>query len=139
MRTIQKYEFYSSVAAIVAAIVQIAFFVFVAERSNNEFPLLFLGFAFVIFPTIVISICSHLHINEGSKISFVIILSLGIVFVCFYTCVVLLGVLVGVEMNIAAIFGLLAWVLPIFFVACTVIFAMMNSSSQSPLTDSRLS
>jgi hypothetical protein len=136
MRTIQKYEFYSSVAAIVAAIVQIAFFVFVAERSNNEpvFPLLFLGFAFVIFPTIVISICSHLHINEGSKISFVIILSLGIVFVCIHGARALLHSYMGADLDL-----MIVAILPTLFVACTVIFTIMNESSQSPLTDSRLS
>jgi hypothetical protein len=136
MRTIQKYEFNSSIAAIIASIVQIVFFVFVAERNNNEpvFPLLFIGFAFVIFPTIVISICSHLHIKEGSKVSFGIVLSLGIIFVCVHWVRAFLHSYMG-----AGVALMLVAILPGFFVACTVIFAIMNSSSQSPLTDNRLS
>ncbi len=136
MRTIQKYQFNSSVAAVIASIAQIVFFVFIAERNNNEpaFPLLFIGFAFVIFPTIVIFICSYLHINEGSKISFGIILSLGIVFICIHWVRALLHSYMGAEVVL-----MIVAILPGFFTAFTVIFAIMNSSSQSPLTDNRLS
>ena len=135
MRTIQKYQFNSSVAAVIASIVQILYFVFASERNNNEpvFPLLFIGFAFVIFPTIVISICSYLHINEGSKVSFGIILSLGIIFVCLHWVRAFLHSYMG-----AGVALMFVAILPGFFVACTVIFAIINSSSQSPLTDNRL-
>jgi hypothetical protein len=140
METIQTYQFNSSVAAVIASVVQFIFSIFFQEHNENEslFPLLFLGFAFIVFPTIVICICSHLQIKEGSKISFGVILLFGVIFLCFWGFIAFYGLLLGGGVKNYVI-SMIILVLPIFFVACTVIFAIINSLPQPPLTDNRLS
>ena len=81
----------------------------------------------MMFPVIVIFAGSYLHTIEGSKAGLGLLLTFGSLFICLYGYIVLVGILIGVVINRAAIINTIIILLPSFFVGWTMIFAVINA------------
>jgi hypothetical protein len=131
MRTIQKLEFTFSLIALFSAIVQVLFFIFMPDRSKDDStPLMLIySFLFVFIPIIIIIIGTYFHAFKENIIGFGVILLFSGTFICFYGFLFLVGFLTGREMKLSAssITWMIIWILPSFFVACTMIFAIINA------------
>jgi hypothetical protein len=131
MKTIQKLEFTFSLIALFSAIVQVLFFIFMPDRSKDDStPLILIySFLFVFIPIIIIIIGTYFHAFKENMIGFGVLLFICIIFICFYGFLFLVGFLTGREMKLSAtsVTWMIVWILPSFFVACTMILAIINT------------
>jgi hypothetical protein len=127
MRTSQKLELYSGISVLIIGFFQVLF-LFLYELNKIEEPLIIrmLEASFFLFPAFSIFIGAYFHAVKKDIIGFGILLFFGFLFNCFSGGIVLIGILIGSEINKDAIIGMIFWLLPFFFVSCTMIFAFIN-------------
>jgi hypothetical protein len=132
MRTIQKLELSSSIAALLAGVLQIAFFVFTSEQSedNSATIITIYGIIYLLFPLMIIGASTYFHAVKQSMIGFGILLVLGSVFVCFFGVLFLFGLLFGGGVKNYVI-SMLISALPSFFIFFTMLFAIINAGTSS--------
>ncbi len=131
MKTVQKLELYSSITTMLAVILQLFLFIFYLPGSKDGSVSVILAYAliFLLFPSLAIFAGTYFHVNNVNSIGFPILMFFGSVFIFFYGGIVLLGLLIGSELNKAAITGMIIWLFPSFFVGCTMILAVINALS----------
>ncbi len=132
MRTIQKLELSSGIAALLAAFVQFVFSVFFQEHSKNDSLIINLGFSFVVLvlPVIFILLGTYFHSTQGNIIGFGFLLFFSIIFLCFWGVIAFFGLLFGGGVKNYAI-SMFILVLPSFFIICTMLFAIINAALSS--------
>ncbi len=131
MRTIQKLELSSGIAALLAGIFQIMFFVSTVEQGDDHSTIVVIiyGVIFLLLPLIIINVCTYFHISQKSKVSFAVILILGGIFVCFFGFLILFGLLIGPPMKTPTLIGVICLVSQCFLIICTMLFAIINTAS----------
>jgi hypothetical protein len=131
MRTIQKLELSSGIAALLAGVFQIIFFVFTVEQGDDHstVAIIIYGILFLLLPLIIINVCTYFHVTKNNMIGFGILLILGSIFVCFFGFLAIAGFLLGHEMKTITVIGIFVSLLPVFLVVCTILFSLFNIAS----------
>jgi hypothetical protein len=130
VKTVQKLELYSGVAALFAAIFQLLFSTFVNESSEVQSLSIILIFAFIvlIFPVSIIFTGAYMHAVKRNNTGFGILLFFGSLFICFWGYFIFFGLLIGSASKFYTV-SMISLILPSFFVGCTMIFAIIYKLS----------
>ena len=137
MRTIQKLELSSGIAALLAGVFQIIFFVFTPERGEDNTTTIIItyGIIYLLFPLIIIFISTCFHVTKNNMVGFGILLVLGSAFICFFGFLSIAGFLIGHEMKTYTVIGIFVSLLPVLLVACTMFFSLLNTASSPSSKD----
>jgi hypothetical protein len=132
MRTIQKLELSSGIAALLAGVIQMIFSVFFQEHDENDTVIVNLVFSFLVLvlPVIAIFLGTYFHSTKGNMIGFGFLIFFSIIFLCFWGVITFFGLLFGGGVKNYAI-SMFILALPSFFVAFTMVFAIANTVKSS--------
>jgi glucan phosphoethanolaminetransferase (alkaline phosphatase superfamily) len=139
MKTAQKLEFGCGIAVLFIAFLQLLLFVFFeSNHSENRLAVNTLATIFLLFPAFAVFIGSYIHTVKQDNSGFAIILFFCSILLCFYGYffifsfgfTILINLVTEPEKTLFYFTQIIMWILPGFFVACTLILAITNLVKQ---------
>lgn len=133
MKTMQKLELYSSIAFLL--IVFIGGLLSFINLENNEeivWSLAFIISLFILLLPSMMVLGAYLHTVKKNNTGYIILMFFGIISLCVYGYYAILSLSVGGQ-NKYYFNLIIFFVMPIFFVGCTMIFASINDVRSSKI------